>query len=83
MMAATEELIGKVRELPPEQVQMVSDFIDELDNDVGLEEDIAEFDRRLEAQKKPGGKDGIPVEEVRKELNIRLEKQGLTHEVSS
>ena len=34
-MAVTEELLKKVRELPPEQAQMVSDFIGDLDQVIG------------------------------------------------
>ncbi len=73
-----EKAILKIRDLPDEQVQKVSDFIDELtddmvfqeDDDVGLEEDIADFDRILESVEKSGGKTLIPFEEMRRRLGL-------------
>ncbi|MEW6237033.1 MAG: hypothetical protein AB1656_16740 [Candidatus Omnitrophota bacterium] len=47
-MVATEKLIHRIRALPPEQAQQVSNFIDGLDNEIGLDENIAEHDRRLQ-----------------------------------
>ncbi len=67
-MVATEELIRRIRSLPPEQVQQISDFIDEMDNDVGLEEDIHNADEEYEKWKKTGK--SYSLEEVCKEMGI-------------
>lgn len=68
-MDAVEEVVAKVRDLPADQVQKVSDFIDEFDDDLGLEKDAAEAQRRYEEMKKTG-ESPIPAEEVFRNLGI-------------
>jgi len=71
-MVATEELIQKIRALPPEQAQQVSDFIDGLNNDIGVDEDIAEHDRRLQANHE---EDLIPHALVREKILRKLKQK--------
>ncbi len=74
-MIVKEELIEKVRTLSIEQIQIVSDFIDELDNDEGLDEDIKEFDRRLENIEKTSGRSLVSFEEAQEKIRQKLKQQ--------
>ncbi|MEW6236243.1 MAG: hypothetical protein AB1656_12730 [Candidatus Omnitrophota bacterium] len=56
--------------LPSEQMQKVLEFIDGLDNDLGLDEDAAIADRRYEAMKNNGGKDIVSLDEMRRRLGF-------------
>lgn len=70
IMDTVEKVILKVRKLPPDQIQRVFEFIDELDDDLGLAEDAAIAERRYEAMKKNAGKDLISSEEMRRRLDF-------------
>lgn len=64
----TKQLLEKIQLLNSEQIQVVSDFIDELDDDFGLEEDMKEFDDRLQGLERNHWKDTVSLEEIEKEF---------------
>jgi len=69
-MDAAETVIQKIRSLPPEQMQKVLEFINDLDIDLGLEEDAAIAERRYEAMKNNGGNDLVSIDEMRRRLGF-------------
>ncbi|MEW6234542.1 MAG: hypothetical protein AB1656_04085 [Candidatus Omnitrophota bacterium] len=69
-MDASEIVIQKIRQLPPEQMQKVLEFIDGLDNDLGLDEDAAIAERRYETMKNSGGKNLVSSDEMRRRLGF-------------
>ena len=63
-----EQLLDKIRLLQPDQVQVISDFIDDLDDEAGLEEDIVEVDRRLKELEENQWENMVSLETVEDEF---------------
>ncbi len=68
-MTTAEKIILEIKELSAEERQKVVDFIYELDDDIGLEEDCREADKEYEEWKKTG--EGTPAEDVFKRLGVQ------------
>ncbi len=67
-MKIVAEIIKEIEELPPDERLRIADYIYELDDDVGLEEDTREANKAYEEWKRTG--EATPAEEVFKKLGV-------------